>query len=357
VTIFGWDASHFDAVPSGSRVVSEGFTFMTHKAGGDANDAELGPWWSAMKSYRDKILLGAYWVLYPGSPTARADAFCDRLDAVCPGWGDAPFILQADCEEWSSNPATVPSKAEIKAFCDRLRVRAPRLMPIVYAPKWVYGDSLSGLGYPLWASSYVSGSGAASALYPGDGSSKWGAYSGQTPKILQFTSSATIAGQTTCDANAFRGTLAQLTALVAPGWAEEMAVQLNDDDKAWMVANLGPAATWKADNIIPAPAGSLNSDGTPNLFWAGSSYVQNIYNKVNAIRTAQALVPTVADIVSGVLAALPPASTGGPTLDQIQAAAEAGVNAAFADAFGGAAMGEQPRGQHGVMDDGTTPAE
>jgi hypothetical protein len=362
MTIFGTDMSHYDAAPAslGATLVSQGFSFATHKAGGDANDTEIGAFWAAVKAQAlaGKLLAGAYWVLLPGSPSARADAFCDRLDAQCPGWGSVPFILQADCEEWSSNPATVPSKAEIKAFCDRLRVRAPKLVPIVYAPKWVYGDSLSGLGYPLWASSYVSGSGAASALYPGDGSSKWGAYSGQTPKILQFTSSATIAGQTTCDANAFRGSLAELTALVAPGWAEEMAVQLNDDDKAWMVANLGPAATWKADGVIPAPAGSLNSDGTPNTFWAASTYVQNIYNKAVAIRTAQALVPTVADIVAGVVAALPPSSTGGPTLDQIQAAAEAGVNAAFASAFDGAGgLLEQPRGQHGVMDDGTTPAE
>jgi hypothetical protein len=363
VTIFGWDLSHYDLSTIGDAV-DEGFSFFTHKAGGDANDTEIATWWSGVKSIPPtKALLGAYWVLYPGSASSRADQFLARLDATCPGWRNRPFMLQVDCEEWSGDSGTVPSKSDIKTFCDRLVAKMPKLRPIVYGPNWVYHDSLAGLGYPLWASAYsTASSGTASGIYAGiggDGSSKWGSYSGQVPKVLQFTSSATIAGQTTCDANAFRGTLAELTALVAPGWAEEMAVQLNDDDKAWMLANLGPAATWKADNIIPAPAGSLNSDGTPNLFWAGSSYVQNIYGKVNAIRTAQALVPTVADIVAGVVAALPPASTGGPTLDQIQAAAEAGVNAAFASAFDGAGglMLEQPRGQHGVMDDGSTPSQ
>jgi hypothetical protein len=227
MTIFGWDLSHYDA-PGIGDAVAEGFTFFTHKAGGDANDAEIGTWWSGVKGLSTtKALLGAYWVLYPGSAASRADQFLARLDATCSGWRNRPFILQVDCEEWSGDASTVPTKSDIKTFCDRLVAKMPKLKPIVYAPEWVYGDKLSGLGYPLWASSYVSGSGAASKLYPGDSSSKWHAYSGQTPAILQFTSSATIAGQTTCDANAYRGSLAQLTALVAPGWKAE-DVELTD---------------------------------------------------------------------------------------------------------------------------------
>jgi hypothetical protein len=219
MTIFGWDMSHFDA-PSIGNALAEGIVFVTHKAGGDATDAELPAWWAGVRGLDPaKVLLGAYWVLYPGNPTARADAFLARLDAACPGWRDRPFLLQADCEKWNSNPATVPSRAEIKAFCDRLVAKCPKLQPIVYAPKWVYAEGLAGLPYPLWASSYVTGSGPFKALYPGDSNSRWGAYSGQTPAILQYTSSATIGGQTTCDANAFRGTKDQLEALVAPGWS------------------------------------------------------------------------------------------------------------------------------------------
>jgi hypothetical protein len=191
---------------------------MTHKAGGDADDAELAAWWKAMKPQRGKVLLGAYWVLYPGTPVTRANKFLARLDSQCPGWRDGPFILQVDCEKWGGNQSTVPKKDDIKAFCDRLHEAMPKLRPIVYAPKWVYGESLKGLSYPLWASAYVGGSGTASGLYPGDDSGKWDAYSGQVPAILQFTSSAKIAGQSTSDANAFRGTPAQLQALLAPGW-------------------------------------------------------------------------------------------------------------------------------------------
>lgn len=221
MTIFGWDMSHYDA-PSIGKAVNEGFVFITHKAGGDLNDNEIGAWWNGVKGLGPNVLLGAYWVQYPGNPVGRADQFLARLDATCSGWRDRPFILQVDCEEWNQDPGTVPSKADIQAFCDRLQNRMPKLKPIVYAPEWVYHEKLKGLSYPLWASAYVGGSGSASKLYPGDNSSKWGAYSGQTPAILQFTASAVIGGQTTSDANAYRGTLDQLQALVAPGWKDDL---------------------------------------------------------------------------------------------------------------------------------------
>lgn len=221
MTIFGWDMSHFDA-PRIAGAVAEGISFVTHKAGGDRTDPELAAWWSAVRGIDPgRLLLGAYWVLLPGDPAGRADAFLSRLDAACPGWRDRPFLLQADCEKWRGDARTVPSKAEIAAFCDRLAARMPRLRPVVYAPKWVYGNGLAGLRYPLWASSYVDGAGPFRGLYPGDSSSRWTPYSGQTPAILQYTSSAVIGGQSTSDANAYRGTLAQLVALVAPGWTED----------------------------------------------------------------------------------------------------------------------------------------
>jgi hypothetical protein len=236
MTTHGWDMSHFDA-PSIGNAISEGISFVTHKAGGDRDDPELAAWWSGVRGLDPgRVLLGAYWVLLPGRPAARADAFLARLDAACPGWRDRPFLLQADCEKWNGDPRTVPSKAEIGAFCDRLVARMPKLRPVVYAPKWVYGDSLAGLRYPLWASSYVNGAGRFQHLYPGDSSNRWAPYSGQTPAILQYTSSATIGGQTTCDANAFRGTLAQLVALVAPGWMEDDVTPEDIDkiaDKVW----------------------------------------------------------------------------------------------------------------------------
>lgn len=305
MTIFGWDLSHYDG-PDSRRAVAEGFSFFTHKAGGDKDDAEIAAWWTLMRPYRGQVLLGAYWVLYPGNPSARADAFLARLDSSCPGWRDGPFVLQVDCEIWGGDASTKPGKGDIKAFCDRLRARMPRLMPIVYAPKWAYGDSLSGLGYPLWASSYVSGSGAASKLYPGDGSSRWGAYSGQTPAVLQFSSSATIAGQTTCDANAYRGTLDQLTALVAPGWMEDDMPSVDDLLNADKITN----------DINPGTPGQPGYNENMTVGWA-LRYASRAQLALDETRALRKDVGTLASAVASI------GSTGKLTQKQIDALAAA----------------------------------
>jgi hypothetical protein len=238
MTIYGSDVSHYDAADT-RAMFADGIEFQTHKAGGDSNDAELATWWNIVKGYRDRVMLGAYWVLYPGSPASRADSFLARLDSQCPGWRDGPFILQADCEKWKGDPATVPPVSDINAFCDRLVARMPKLRPIGYLPDWVYGD-ISGFRYPLWSSKYVTGTGGYRALYPGDSARQWAAYGGKSPSILQYTSSATIGGQKTCDANAFRGTPAQLTDLLAPGWTttKEDDVALDSSDKAWFTTEM-----------------------------------------------------------------------------------------------------------------------
>jgi len=265
MAIFGWDLSHFDA-PDSRPAITEGIQFFTHKAGGDADDAEVTAWWNLMSPFRDRVLLGAYWVLYPGTPVTRADAFLARLDAQCAGWRDGPFLLQVDCEIWKGNTATQPARAEIRAFCDRLTAKVPKLRPVVYAPRWAYHDTLTGLGYPLWASNYVAATGRPAAIYPGDTADNWAAYSGQTPVILQFSSRATIGGQTTSDANAFRGTLDQLTALVAPGWETDMAAMTPDD------------AVLLARTLLGYPLGN----GTPTV---GVALQSGAYNNTNSLIT------------------------------------------------------------------------
>jgi hypothetical protein len=301
VTIFGWDMSHYDA-PSIGSAVKDGIVFLTHKAGGDAVDSELDDWWSGVKNLGDSVLLGAYWVLYPGTPVTRADQFLARLDASCPGWRNRPWILQVDCERWGGGADTVPSKSEIAAFCDRLVAKMPKLRPIVYAPKWVYGDKLDGLGYPLWASSYVSGSGSFKALYPGDSSSKWAAYSGQTPAILQYSSKATIGGQATSDANAFRGTLAQLTALVAPGWTEDDLPSIDELLGADRIPN----------DINPGVKGQPGYNENMTIEWAlrYASHAQLALNEAKALRKD---VAAVASAVASI------GSTGKLTQQQVAA--------------------------------------
>jgi hypothetical protein len=308
VTEWGWDTSHYDAVPVGSTVRKEGITFMTHKAGGDADDAELAAWWKAMGPVRGQVLLGAYWVLRPdrGQSAANdAKAFVARLNDECPGWRNGPFILQLDCEKWNDDSATVPTKAYIQQFCNQLRASTPKLMPIVYAPEWVYGDTLKGLGYPLWASSYVSGSGYASTLYPGDSSAKWHAYSGQVPAVLQFTSSATIAGQTTCDANAFRGSITDLLNLLAPGWAPTEGTPPVATTPAATLNDADLHKIFYTDGLIPAPANADSADTNPD--WTLRGALQDTGFQLRTIEQQnEALAAQVTALAEAVAALTPP---------------------------------------------------
>jgi GH25 family lysozyme M1 (1,4-beta-N-acetylmuramidase) len=231
VTVFGWDVSHYDwdrglTAAKIQAAAGAGIAFMTHKIGEGTGytDPRFDDFWRASRPLRDRVLLGAYYVLHPGSATSQADRFMLLLDRMASGWRDGPWIIQVDAERWPG--IGEPSLAEIRAFVTRLRAKAIGYRPVVYAPKWVYGDGLRGLGAPLWASNY--GSNPAQPFktaYPGDASSRWAAYSGQTPALLQYGSRTRIDAQGTCDANAFRGSLAELRALVypvCPGGEDEM---------------------------------------------------------------------------------------------------------------------------------------
>lgn len=232
MTIFGWDGSHYDwdrGPMDLTTAVADGIEFFTHKAseGSTYTDPRFA---YAMARARNAgmPLIGAYCVNRRGDQRPQVDKFMRVLDSGAPFWRSEPFIVQLDCERWSNKDgvyAYEPSLAEIHAWCDYFMERSGgRLTPIVYAPKWVYGDTLRGLRYPLWASSYGSNPTVPyRQAYPGDGSSRWAAYSGITPAILQYGSRTTIGAQTICDANAFRGTLPELRALIS-----------GDDDMSWL---------------------------------------------------------------------------------------------------------------------------
>jgi hypothetical protein len=122
-------------------------------------------------------------------------------------------------------------------------------------------------GWDMSHSSYVSGSGGFKTLYPGDKSSRWAAYSGQPPAILQHSSSATIGGQTTSDANAYRGTLAELIKLAAPGWVETM--------------------DW-TDDVITNPAWRADSKTNPTV--RANFAIYDLWNQAHNAASAAAAV-------------------------------------------------------------------
>ena len=148
---------------------------------------------------------GAYHCLWNNNVALQMDWFLATIDAAVAGWRTGPFIIVLDCEPFSYNGGA-PGFLTIQAAVNYLRTRVSAEVDIeVYAPQWVYGNSLTGVSAPLWASNYGGNPaiGFVSA-YPGDSSARWGAYSGQVPAILQYGSSAVVGSQPTCDVNAIR---------------------------------------------------------------------------------------------------------------------------------------------------------
>jgi GH25 family lysozyme M1 (1,4-beta-N-acetylmuramidase) len=232
---FGWDASNHDwerGPMDLSAAKNDGVSFFTHKALEGTN------YWYRDAHYKEALnrarsagipVLGAYHVLHgidgapgSGSPELQAEQFYNLVNSETPFWRDVPWIWQCDAEKFSYMQRQ-PNLDEIHRFMDKLHSLAGgHGYYSVYAPKWLYGDTLTGIRYDLWASNYdFSGSArpyrqqwadVSQAIQEGR-TPGFKAYSGKEPLILQFSSDATIGTQSICDINKFRGTLQELLAL------------------------------------------------------------------------------------------------------------------------------------------------
>lgn len=231
MAVFGWDASDFDWARGPMDLAAaraDGLTWFTHKAteGTNVRHSHLG---EALTRARDAGVefIGAYHVVRTGNVPGQVAYFLAYLDRAVPWWRTFPgFFLQIDLELW---PYDKVSAATGKAFAAALAAAQPKRV-ITYASRGQYGDQLSGIVTPLWNAAYGSNPvGRWRPLYPGDGSSNWRPYSGQTPVMWQYGSRLLIGTQPGSDGNAFRGTVEQLRALIVgtPTPAPE-----EDDDMA-----------------------------------------------------------------------------------------------------------------------------
>lgn len=221
-----------------------GLSFVTHKAT-EADDGEIyyhnqfGP---VMRSARDQGVpfLGAYVVPRSGDPGPGEEAqiAIDFVRQEAPWLFDHPgFFWQVDLENW---PYDAVSAGEGDALADELQARTGKPV-VIYASKGQYGESVITDGRPLWNANYNgSGSGTFVQQYEnagGDGNPAWGAYSGQVPAILQYSSDSLFADGRAGDGNAFRG---------------------NQADFAAMLGASSPVTP--APQPTPAPGGSVSSE-------------------------------------------------------------------------------------------------
>lgn len=294
MTTFLWDASNYDD----PITVRDGIDGYTHKI------AEGHHFYTDME-YKTSLnnalslgipVLGAYFVNHPGTVDDQVDWFVQLLDQNTPWWRSHPcFVLQIDAEQFSYMPSA-PTLAEIQAFGDRL-VNVHKVDPakiLAYAPQWLYGNGLTGLRYRLWASAYGSNPAVHYPdAYPGDNSTRWQSYSGQSPLLLQYGSNTTIGNQTTCDANGYRGSLAQLMADLKGGMGfvqgdEDMTAILMHDPAgslclAWTTPDMG--IVWQNISHPGTEGAWLAATGAPR---AEVPNATSIYTEVGVAIQARA---------------------------------------------------------------------
>ncbi|MFI6304264.1 glycoside hydrolase family 25 protein [Amycolatopsis thailandensis] len=220
-------------------------------------------------------LVGAYWYQ---RASASAAAHVAKIKQVVPK--DVPVIL--DVEHGSGGIALT---REIIRLLNADGYRTP----LLYIPRWYWqqlgSPSLAGLP-PLWSSRYPDNVvGTLADEWADVPAHYWNGYGGLDVLLLQFTSSARIAGYQPLDASAFRGTRAHLAARLgqnAGGGGGAPAPAPTDQGVDLMERRTIPAskATTSVRLLLPGSPGAaiivrprINSDGvTEKPVWQGNIY-------------------------------------------------------------------------------------
>jgi len=201
MTIFGTDIASFQQGINLSEVKSQGFDFVFAKVSQGSNYVD--PDWPTYRkgAVEAGLILAGYHYLDTSDVNAQAKLFVDNLGAGVPAMIDFEAGGGDETNFWNFVRAVNALGVQIA---------------LSYEPHWyaqqIGSPNLAQLPNVI-SSSYVNGTGYASALYPGDTSPLWSPYEGATPAILQFSSTALIAGMTV-DADAYRGTTDELINLL-----------------------------------------------------------------------------------------------------------------------------------------------
>lgn len=219
MTLYGIDISNFQAGIDLARVAEEGFSWVEAKV--SEGNYYRDPTWASNRAAAERAglpIIGYHYAISSSSPASQVQTWQAN---------GGPNVCMIDFENNSGN---------INDFWTLVHAfnSAGITVALSYIPQWYWRN----IGSPdlsqvpgLISSAYPGGTGYASAIYSatgGDSGSGWAAYGNANPVIWQFTDKATVAGRPV-DANAFRGTITQLTTLLTgrttPGGSE---MQLTD---------------------------------------------------------------------------------------------------------------------------------
>lgn len=303
MTVFGPDISFFQAGLDLSRLSDAAFVIAKCSQGTYYTDACYQGW----RHQAAQLRLPFAW--YHFLTTEDAHAQVAHTEA-CVGDPGLPGMLDVEPTGTSR-----PTLDDVLAYADAAKAAGLRLR-LVYLPHWYWAElgspNLSGLaarGLHLVSSAYPGGTGTPTQLYPGDGAAGWDGYGGVTPALYQFTNQASDGGRA-MDYNAFRGSTAELAALLNPGGTTMGTIPADIGQKWPDIAGEFPANAPFADEtaLIWADGGAR----------AAALFARQARDAVNALATKIAGPPPVD--VAALAAALAPLLTAGATPDQIAAA-------------------------------------
>lgn len=236
-------------------------------------------------------IFSAYHFLKAGSGAGQAD-YCHAMV------GSTPVMLDVETEG-----ASKPTVADCAAFVARMRQLGGRVWG-AYFPQWYWqqvGGDLASLGVAIVASNYTAYS---------DSGPGWTPYGGVTPAIWQYTDTQSYGGQS-MDFNAYRGTVAELDALING----------TTTPTPTSGGSTVPAIPPSIGQMWPEIAGQFtgNYDDSTAIIWADGGaraaalYAKQARDAINALAARQA--PPVD--VNALATALAPHLTAGATADGI----------------------------------------
>ncbi|HEY9415176.1 MAG TPA: glycoside hydrolase family 25 protein [Pseudonocardia sp.] len=231
---YGLDLSHYQTTSLDlSQCRREGveFVFIKSTEGASFKDSAFPT--RLQQARAAGLLVAAYHFVRASDPASTQVA---HIATVVPR--DVPIILDVE-----TNSGAIGLTRDL---VNRLRAAGYRV-PLLYLPRWYWqqigSPSLEGLP-SLWSSRYPDNTrGTLTDEMADVPDSYWTGYGGLGVTVLQFTSSARVAGHEPLDANAYRGTRAQLAALL--GGEEDGLPTPND---VWMAPCVGTGPDGKTES-------------------------------------------------------------------------------------------------------------
>ena len=317
MTIFGPDISSYQNGLDLSRLSAASFVIAKTTEGTYYTDSGYSGW------RRQAAALGKPFIWYHFLSGEDAHA---QVAHTLANVGDASLPGMLDVEPAGSFS---PTLAQVIAYVDAADAAGLNLR-LVYLPHWYWQQigspdlaPLADRGLRLVSSAYPGGSGTAAQLYPGDNAAGWQPYGGVTPLLYQYTNQAADGGQLV-DMNAYRGTAAQLVALLGatPTPTGDTIVALTQQD---IDAVAAAAAAAVLTHQVPrggAQGGATNLGAV--VSWS-DQHVLDVLGAIAKIPAAPAV--DVKALAAAVAALIPP-----PAVPAVDVAALAGALAPLLNA-------------------------